>query len=297
MPSYMPIAVVRGHRQHIAYKHTPCAHITAVLRQRHASSQAALPSTEREDEEKKKKKNSRVWINSLPIYGLKEVLRLHSSKKCNFFPLLWWALWKNEHKPDGHVNRKSRYGHVKAASPNCSIILIVLHCLHVLVLSLSLRLTCPPFYPLLLLSVIQMGANIKVFLRLVEDFVSMLGMKMSGFQDIYEVTENLGEPYFPPASCSPLTSSWDDLSFLRHRECINLNLSPHKRQQNASLCQAVLLYHSSQPCAASKCIWHTPCMINSSQTVRITVNFTHWITLTATCATVSAQLEWHSHRT
>ncbi|XP_030268355.1 LOW QUALITY PROTEIN: adhesion G protein-coupled receptor B1-like [Sparus aurata] len=36
-----------------------------------------------------------------------------------------------------------------------------------------------------------MGANIKVFLRLVEDFVSMLGMKMSGFQDIYEVTENL----------------------------------------------------------------------------------------------------------
>uniref|UniRef100_A0A3Q3WPM2 Uncharacterized protein n=1 Tax=Mola mola TaxID=94237 RepID=A0A3Q3WPM2_MOLML len=36
-----------------------------------------------------------------------------------------------------------------------------------------------------------MGTNIKEFLRLVEDFVSMLGMQMSGFQDIYEVTENL----------------------------------------------------------------------------------------------------------
>uniref|UniRef100_A0A3Q3RJ16 Adhesion G protein-coupled receptor B1-like n=1 Tax=Mastacembelus armatus TaxID=205130 RepID=A0A3Q3RJ16_9TELE len=36
-----------------------------------------------------------------------------------------------------------------------------------------------------------MGANIKEFLRLVEDFVNMIGMQMSGFQDIYEVTENL----------------------------------------------------------------------------------------------------------
>lgn len=27
-------------------------------------------------------KKTRVWINSLPIYGLQEVLRLHSSKKC-----------------------------------------------------------------------------------------------------------------------------------------------------------------------------------------------------------------------
>lgn len=41
-----------------------------------------------------------------------------------------------------------------------------------------------------------MGANVKEFLRLVEDFVNMIGMKMSGFQDIYEVTENLGEPWF-----------------------------------------------------------------------------------------------------
>uniref|UniRef100_A0A4W6DTM0 Adhesion G protein-coupled receptor B1 n=1 Tax=Lates calcarifer TaxID=8187 RepID=A0A4W6DTM0_LATCA len=35
-----------------------------------------------------------------------------------------------------------------------------------------------------------MGASIKEFLRLVEDFVNMIGMQMSGFQDIYEVTEN-----------------------------------------------------------------------------------------------------------
>jgi len=38
-----------------------------------------------------------------------------------------------------------------------------------------------------------MGASIKEFLRLVEDFVNMIGAQMSGFQDIYEVTENLGE--------------------------------------------------------------------------------------------------------
>ncbi|GLD59246.1 brain-specific angiogenesis inhibitor 1-like protein [Lates japonicus] len=35
-----------------------------------------------------------------------------------------------------------------------------------------------------------MGPSIKEFLRLVEDFVNMIGMQMSGFQDIYEVTEN-----------------------------------------------------------------------------------------------------------
>lgn len=39
-----------------------------------------------------------------------------------------------------------------------------------------------------------MGSNIKAFFRLVEEFVNMIGMQMSGFQDIYEVTENLGEP-------------------------------------------------------------------------------------------------------
>ncbi|XP_072304148.1 adhesion G protein-coupled receptor B1-like isoform X2 [Eucyclogobius newberryi] len=36
-----------------------------------------------------------------------------------------------------------------------------------------------------------MGASIKEFLRMVEDFVNMIGVQMSGFQDIYEVTENL----------------------------------------------------------------------------------------------------------
>uniref|UniRef100_H3DJM8 Adhesion G protein-coupled receptor B1 n=1 Tax=Tetraodon nigroviridis TaxID=99883 RepID=H3DJM8_TETNG len=37
----------------------------------------------------------------------------------------------------------------------------------------------------------QLGNNIKEFLQLVEEFVNMIGMQMSGFQDIYEVTENL----------------------------------------------------------------------------------------------------------
>lgn len=44
-----------------------------------------------------------------------------------------------------------------------------------------------------------MGANVKEFLHLVEEFVDMVGLQMSGFQDIYEVTENLGEtppPFF-----------------------------------------------------------------------------------------------------
>lgn len=38
-----------------------------------------------------------------------------------------------------------------------------------------------------------MGANVKEFLHLVEEFVDMVGLQMSGFQDIYEVTENIGE--------------------------------------------------------------------------------------------------------
>lgn len=42
-----------------------------------------------------------------------------------------------------------------------------------------------------------MGVSIKEFFRLVEDFVNMMGTQMSGFQDIYEVTENFGEPSFP----------------------------------------------------------------------------------------------------
>lgn len=57
--------------------------------------------------------------------------------------------------------------------------------------------TPPPIFPLtdsIFCCFIQMGTNVKEFLRLVEDFVNMIGMKMSGFQDIYEVTENLGEP-------------------------------------------------------------------------------------------------------
>lgn len=38
-----------------------------------------------------------------------------------------------------------------------------------------------------------MGANIKEFFSLVENFIDMIGRQMRDFQDIYEVTENLGE--------------------------------------------------------------------------------------------------------
>lgn len=79
IPSYILMAVVGRHKLYISCKHTPCAHIAAVVRQKHAS-RAALPSTEQERVDEK----TSVWINSLPIYGLKEVPRLHSSKK-HFF--------------------------------------------------------------------------------------------------------------------------------------------------------------------------------------------------------------------
>lgn len=53
-------------------------------------------------------------------------------------------------------------------------------------------------------SPVQMGANVKDFLHLVEEFVNMVGLQMSGFQDIYEVTENLGEPHLPSAPMSAI---------------------------------------------------------------------------------------------
>lgn len=65
-----------------------------------------------------------------------------------------------------------------------------------------------------------MGANVKEFLRLVEEFVNMIGLQMSGFQDIYEVTENLGEPPSPSPAAPPLSRA---LSSLQRRECINLH--------------------------------------------------------------------------
>lgn len=44
-----------------------------------------------------------------------------------------------------------------------------------------------------LLCVLQMGANIREFFSLIENFIDMIGRQMRDFQDIYEVTENLGE--------------------------------------------------------------------------------------------------------
>lgn len=39
----------------------------------------------------------------------------------------------------------------------------------------------------------QLGPNIKELFRLVEDFVDVIGLRMKEFQDMYEVTDNLGQ--------------------------------------------------------------------------------------------------------
>lgn len=44
----------------------------------------------------------------------------------------------------------------------------------------------------------QLGPNIKELFRLVEDFVDVIGLRMKDFQDMYEVTDNLGQPYLHP---------------------------------------------------------------------------------------------------
>lgn len=41
----------------------------------------------------------------------------------------------------------------------------------------------------------QLGPNIKELFRLLEDFVDVIGLRMKDFQDMYEVTDNLGQPY------------------------------------------------------------------------------------------------------
>lgn len=44
----------------------------------------------------------------------------------------------------------------------------------------------------------QLGPNVKELFRLVEDFVDVIGLRMKDFQDMYEVTDNLGQPYLHP---------------------------------------------------------------------------------------------------
>lgn len=39
----------------------------------------------------------------------------------------------------------------------------------------------------------QLGPNIKELFRLVEDFLDVIGLRMKEFQDMYEVTDNLGQ--------------------------------------------------------------------------------------------------------
>lgn len=79
-----------------------------------------------------------------------------------------------------------------------------------------------------------MGANVKEFLHLVEEFVNMVGLQMSGFQDIYEVTENLGEPPHPPdPNPTPPQPSPPICSHQAHRcdEIIHFQQQPVKSRE------------------------------------------------------------------
>lgn len=48
----------------------------------------------------------------------------------------------------------------------------------------------------------QLGPNIKELFRLVEDFVDVIGLRMKDFQDMYEVTDNLGQPFLHSGAIS-----------------------------------------------------------------------------------------------
>lgn len=41
----------------------------------------------------------------------------------------------------------------------------------------------------------QLGPNIKELFRLMDDFVDVIGLRMKEFQDMYEDTDNLGQPF------------------------------------------------------------------------------------------------------
>lgn len=75
-----------------------------------------------------------------------------------------------------------------------------------------------------------MGTNIKEFLQLVEDFVDMIGMQMKDFQDIYEVTENLGEPLIFPWQqlCALYIPRWFVFTFIRPQSASILIMSLEK---------------------------------------------------------------------
>lgn len=61
----------------------------------------------------------------------------------------------------------------------------------------------------------------------------MIGMQMSGFQDIYEVTENLGESLIPPAGISLRSCPRRDvLSSRRARIRASLLTACHLHQPN-----------------------------------------------------------------
>jgi len=59
----------------------------------------------------------------------------------------------------------------------------------------------------LLLRVSQLGPNIKELFRLIEDFVDVVGLRMKDFQDMYEVTDNLGRPSLPHVNIHIITAA------------------------------------------------------------------------------------------
>ena len=67
----------------------------------------------------------------------------------------------------------------------------------------------------------QLGPNVKELFRLVEDFVDVIGLRMKDFQDMYEVTDNLGQPYLHPGDlpsylCLSKTISYHSFSLSVH---------------------------------------------------------------------------------
>lgn len=106
IPSYILMAVVRRHKLYISCKHTPCAHIAAVVRQKHAS-RAALPSTEQERVDEK-------TSTACPFMALRKFRGCIAARNIFSppFSVHCRALWKNNHNPNSQRDRKTRYEHV-----------------------------------------------------------------------------------------------------------------------------------------------------------------------------------------
>lgn len=69
----------------------------------------------------------------------------------------------------------------------------------------------------------QLGPHIKELFRLVVDFVDVIGLRMKAFQDLYEVTDNLGQPHvYPVVFYHCLSQSKISL----RAACLSLSVNP-----------------------------------------------------------------------